>query len=429
MKSVLLLCCLLLCHTLHGAGPTQIRDWEAKTGHKVKASATGVANGKVVLKRENGKTLGVELDKFIDSDQELLRKHFSIPDESSPLAGSGAKAAEGLPYALGRIEGPVDAGGGSSYHIYLPKSLKQGRPAPLVFFCAPWGGKNPGFIRGITECADRFGWVVALSVDSSNAHNDATNTRHCKSSLEHLLGSLPVDKKRIHYAGHSGGAAQSFINTTIMPAYGIMPSGGYIPGGLGPKAEVIYGICGGFDFNRHTTAKAVARFKKDGIHRISRNGHARSPDSFREDGIFWMSCRYLGEEKDSHPEEIKDFEHAALTWLMELKQDQPGRAYSNAVFFRDDYQPEGHNGRALELLIKELEESPDNALYHEALLALDEFSEKCLASGAFPDSSVMGQVSAEVAKKADQLKEAYGGLDEINEVLEALKKKTDSLKK
>lgn len=101
------------------------------------------------------------------------------------------------------------------------------------------------------------------------------------------------------------------------------------------------------------------------------------------------------------------------------------RAYSNAVFFRDYYQPEGHNGRALELLIQDLEKDPDNPLYHEALLALDEFSEKYLVKSR----SGQGLLDPVVVRAAEKLKDPYGRLEEINDVLEALMKRCDSLKK
>ncbi|WP_309488951.1 SHD1 domain-containing protein [Oceaniferula flava] len=423
----LFLCCLIVNSVLHAASPTEMREWQTSSGHKAEASALQVEDGTVHLKMGNGKLVKLAMDKLVESDQKFLQKHFAIPDATEPAAGSDAKPAEGLAYPLGQMQGPVDAGGGASYFVYLPKSLKQDRPAPLIFFCAPWGAKKPGFIKGMTDVADRFGWVVALSVNSSNAHSMKKNSDFCKKSLDHLFGTLPLDEKRVHYAGHSGGGAQSYVNASFRPAYGVMPSAGYVLSGVKPRAEVVYAIGGGYDFNRYTTANAVAGFKKNGFHRISPKGHPRAANSYREDGVFWMACRYLGEQKSEHLEEAKDFERAALIWLKELQESHSMRAYSNAMVFKEYYQPEGHNGRALELLIKELEKTPDNKLYHEALHALDEFSDKYLAGSVV--GSAMNRVDPKVARGTEKLRESYGHIPEIAAILDALNKKTDSLKK
>ncbi|WP_435893315.1 hypothetical protein [Oceaniferula spumae] len=429
MKKIpLLLTSLALCSVLH-ASPTEVREWNTSSGHKAKASATQVKDGTVYLKMDNGKTVKLDMSKLVEADQKFIQKHFAIPDATTPAPGSDAKQAEGLAYPLGQMQGPIDAGGGSSYFVYLPKSLKQDRPAPLIFFCAPWGAKNAGFIKGMTDVADRFGWVVALSVNSSNGkgsvNNAKANTKHCKNSLDHLFSTLPLDEQRLHFAGHSGGGAQSFINTTIRPAYGVMPSAAYLLSGLSPRAEVVYGIGGGYDFNRYVTAQAVSRFRRNGFHRISPKGHPRAADSYREDGIFWMNCRYLGEEKENHEEESKDFEYASLIWLKELQESNAMRAYSNAVVLRDYYQPEGHNATVLQLLISELEKAPDNKTYHEALLALDELSEKYLTDSG--GGSSMRRFDAKLAKQAEKLGETYGHIPEVAAILEALKKKTDGL--
>ena len=86
MKS-LLLTLLMGCWTLAAAAPwsqpTELRAWTAKTGHKLEAKAVQIADGKVQLERADGSKVIVELDKFIDADQAILRKQF---DQSGPVA-------------------------------------------------------------------------------------------------------------------------------------------------------------------------------------------------------------------------------------------------------------------------------------------------------------------------------------------------------
>lgn len=154
-----------------------------------------------------------------------------------------------------------------------------------------------------------------------------------------------------------------------------------------------------------------------------------APDDFRRDGIFWMNCRYLGEEKADHPEEAKDFENAALVWLKELEQNDSKRAYANAVVFKQYYKPTGHNAQVLDQLFVALESEPDNKRYYEGLLAIDELSDKYLAPMGASGNSAMNHHSSKVAKQAEKLQATYGDIAEIDGVLKALKRTTDSLKK
>ncbi|MCP5535200.1 MAG: hypothetical protein H7A51_03075 [Akkermansiaceae bacterium] len=405
------------------AEPIAERGWKAKSGHEVRAVALKVENGKVHLKKADGKTVIVPVHKLVDADQELLKKHFEISDDAAKGEGSGAETAANLPHPLGKVSGPVDAGGGSTYYVYLPKSLKAGRKAPMLFYTNSGGG-NPGLIKGLTDYAELFGWVLAISVESSNQAGWDKNSSNCKNCLEHILDNLPVDEKRLHYTGNSGGGAQAFVNTEIKKAYGVMPNIGYIPQGVEEKTSVIYGLGGGHDYNRYLTAYAVSKYKKNGFHRMAANGHGSAPDDHRGDGMFWMHCKFLAKEKGKHSGEAKDFELSALGWLETMKDKNPQRAYSNAIVFKEIYGPSGANASALDKLIKDLASAPDNVLYHEALLEINEVSKKYFAPLGKNGGSSFNHENSKSNRAVTKLKETYGHIPAISKVLDAMLKNT-----
>lgn len=424
MKTIIVLCAVLFWSALtQGAEPIESRDWKAKSGHTVKATALKVEKGKVYFKKEDGKTIQVPLEKLVDADQELLKKHFEISDDPSKGNGSGAEAAADLPHPLGEVSGPVDAGEGSTYFVYLPKSLKQDRKAPILFYTNSGGG-NKGHIQSLKEYAEVFGWVLAVSVQSSNKAGWDKNTNNCKNCLEHILSTLPVDENRLHYTGNSGGGAQAFVNTEIKKAYGVMPNIGYIPSEVTEKTTVVYGLGGGFDYNRYLTSYAVHKYKKNGFHRMAANGHGSAPTDHRGDGMFWMHCKFLAKEKSIHSEEAKDFELSVLNWLKKLEIGNPQRAYSNATIFKEVYKVSGTNATALDKLMKELANTPDNVLYHEALMEINDISRKYFSALGKNGGSSFDHENSKSNRAVTKLKETYGHIPAISDVLDAMLKNT-----
>jgi hypothetical protein len=53
--------------------PIITRTWHDKHGHKVEADYDGMVDGKVLLKKANGKTVKIPVSKLSDEDQEWLK--------------------------------------------------------------------------------------------------------------------------------------------------------------------------------------------------------------------------------------------------------------------------------------------------------------------------------------------------------------------
>lgn len=123
---------LALMTLLTHAAPTKTREWTSKAGTKVTGSALAMKAGKVQLKI-NEKTLVVPLHQLSEEDQTFLKSHFGENATASQPAGASSSedlVTDGLAHPIGQVVGPLDAGEGTNYFLYIPKSLRKGRLAP-----------------------------------------------------------------------------------------------------------------------------------------------------------------------------------------------------------------------------------------------------------------------------------------------------------
>lgn len=142
MKFILLLS-HVLCLSL-SAAPTDERIWNSSAGTTLKASATDFQNGQVVFKTSSGRVIKVPLNKLSEDDQKFLKEHFDIKEAKlgEPTGSGRAFITEGLAHPIGQATGPIDAGDGSNYYVYIPKTLRVERKAPLIIYNSAGGGKE-----------------------------------------------------------------------------------------------------------------------------------------------------------------------------------------------------------------------------------------------------------------------------------------------
>lgn len=405
------------------ASPTETREWGATSGHSVVASALKVEGDQIILKKEDGAILKVPLKKFVESDQEILTKHFKIGE----LVPSSVALAMGLAHNQGEVVGPVDAGEGSSYYLYLPTTLKEGRSAPLLF-CTRAGGWKKKALSRYKKTSELLGWVVAVSVESNNDSGFSNNVAVSKQAVAHILDTLPVDKRRVYFTGNSGGGSTSLANASEIKAEGAMPNVAYIPQGYKPKAKDYFVVGGGADFNRYASARARVEFGKKGVHRMHPGGHDAVPEWLVQEGLIWFQCRYLARNKDKHAEEVKDFEYRMLSWL---EKDKPGEksyyTYNICQLLMNDYQMEGDGKVKLSKLIDSLGEDSANVAYHQGISDLDQFSQDHLAKAK--EGPSQDRSDPETSAAAKLMAGKYEGIPIIEDTFEAISGKTVKSKK
>ncbi len=344
MKAVRIPKLIILCSLLGlplWADPTDVRQWHSTAGTSIEASATKVENGQVSLKTSKGREFKVPLDKFVDEDRTTLLEHFSIeePEPGQPTAGGVPPIADGLTHPVGEVSGPIDAGDGSHYFVYVPKTLREGRQAPLMLITGSGGGSARA-AKKYSAGAEVAGWILAASVESKNTGDHPVgNHEHAKHCVAHLLENLPIDEKRVYFSGDSGGGAMSFYNALRIESAGNMPLIGYSPDKKYDKKQYCYGIGGTKDFNRYLTAHSVSQFKDRGFHRMHVGGHSGGPTWLGDEGIVWLNGRYLGDRrKDAEfNDERLDYEASVIEWIGTLRANEPHRAHYWAHFLQEEY--------------------------------------------------------------------------------------------
>lgn len=406
-----------------GAEPTEMRSWRSTAGTSVEASATKVADGKVFLTTSGGKNLSVPMDKFTEEDRKFLADHFDIkePEPGQPTASAAKLIEDGLSHPVGQVSGPIDAGGGSHYYVYIPKSLREGRPAPLMLHTGAGGG-NANAAKMYAKGAEISGWIMASCVESKNGTSFEENHAHSKRCVEHLLANLPIDPERVYFTGGSGGGAMSFYNALRIKSAGNMPLIGYSNDRKYDKKQYCYGIGGTGDYNRYLTANAATQFGDRGFHRLTPGGHSGGPAWLGDEGVVWLNGRYLGDRaRDSDlAEERLDFEAALIGWAQELADTEPHRAHYWCTFLKDEYGISGTNAAPVSELLSKLSGEPNNARYTEGLAEINEFSAKYYAPLGENGGSARKHTDPKIQRAAEKLAAEFAGVPLIEEIAKRL---------
>jgi hypothetical protein len=156
--------------------------------------------------------------------------------------------------------------------------LRKGRLAPLLHFNGSGGG-SANSVKKHIEGAELNGWIVAASVESKNGPlHPVGNHAHAKRCVNHLVGTLPVDPKRVYFTGSSGGGAMTFYNSAHMKGAEAMQHIGYIPSEANVTSGNFFVINGTRDYNRDSSVASVRFLKKDAIHRFFPGAHEEGPE-------------------------------------------------------------------------------------------------------------------------------------------------------
>ncbi len=388
------------------------REWQSTSGHKTEAKAVSATLTTVTLELVSGKRITLPLEKLVAGDREAILSHFSL----SPLKQGEPVRSTSLPidaaeteHPIGKVEGPIESAPGSHYFIYLPKSLKQDRPAPLLHFNGSGGGNAGQMARYIGGC-ERFGWILVASQESSNKTHGDPNHRHAANNIAVLREKPLVDPGRVYFTGQSGGGAMSWWNASKLDAAGTMPFIGYIPKDVPAPRKGHHFIMGGAtDYNRYYGGRAAGQFGKDAFYRMYPGGHTfPKEDTLVHEGIAWLTAKYLAaNQRDAAlAGERLDFEAAMIEWINELKENDPRQAYHLALMLEETYGISGENAAVLSKTMATLSQSAANVKYHEGILAIHDFGVKEFGTHTW-EGNMNGKSVEAHSRAASRLSEKY----------------------
>ncbi len=401
------------------AEPTGQREWRATSGHNTTARAISATPTSVSLELANGETVELALDQLVPEDREFILGHFKIEAPATPKEGdphrSGAVplSPKDAPHPLGEISGPIESAPGSTYHIYLPKSLKEGRKAPLLHFNGSGGG-GPVQMQRYISGVERFGWIFVASVESKNKTHGEPNLKHAANNIAHLRDNPLVDPERIYFTGQSGGGAMSWWNAAKLNGAGTLPVMSYIPKEISISKGHHFILIGARDYNRYLSGRAAAQFKKDAYLRAYPGGHSFPPAGephIVDEGIAWLTAKYLrnnASDNDLAGERL-DFEAAMLDWINELTPNNPHQAYHLTQLLAEPYGIIGKNAAILSGIQSKLAVEPSHKTYHEGIKEIHDFGVDDFGSYSYSGSG-SGKNDPNHASKAERLAKKYAGI-------------------
>lgn len=188
------------------------------------------------------------------------------------------------------------------YSLYLPAAYRPDRPWPIVYAFDSRGIDNGrDMIELFREGAERFGFIIASSADSSAVVPMEENFRSLGAMWTDTHARLALDDRRVYGYGFSGMAR--FVLTAAVKAPGtiagvISASGGY-PLAHRPSKETpfpFFAVVGERDFNYYELLDTDARLTALGIpHRIEvyDGSHQWPPQELVTQGLGWIALQEM----------------------------------------------------------------------------------------------------------------------------------------
>lgn len=212
MKTFVLILCFGLMLSAHSSGEdAATRTWTSSAGQSFEGLLTSATEESATVRRADGKTFQVPLEKLSEADQSYIRQHLADQNREKGLTeGPFADKIKGE-----WIKVPKDEYG-VVFQIYGTSKLKRLKePFPLFIHLHGAGSRADDTEVGKVE-------IAASRLASEEFYNDFpcvivvplcppdTGWGDHKAALEKLIDSisdsLPIDRKRIYLSGYSMGS-------------------------------------------------------------------------------------------------------------------------------------------------------------------------------------------------------------------------------
>jgi dienelactone hydrolase len=386
----------------------EMRTWTSAVGSTIEARLVETSGRSVKLRTEDGRTLDLRLDQLSEADREYVTDR---PEEKGPTEVPGIDARPGV------ISGPIpcENDGDWSYHLYLPEDFHTGRDWPVWFVMSPGGGSGGGALKRYQEGAERFGCILAVSVESKNGFEESDEA--VEAMAADIPARLPIEDGLLFASGFSGGSRMAFLlaerNRDV---------GGVLACGSGggiylsendfresrlPRSTYVYSLMGTNCFNRTESFNSHQAYDDDYRLRFFPGGHAWAESPLIAQGM----GRVLGEAlKRASGDEIAGhrtrFAKAAWELAGELQENEPWEAYHWAKFLAE-YPDAGTVASRAATLESSLENDPDVLLALEAEKDIERFAKKFFGGVRV---SADRKPNPERREAADEIAEKYEGI-------------------
>jgi len=183
---------------------------------------------------------------------------------------------------------------GQSYALYLPSTFDPGKTWPVLLLFDP-GARGLMAVEAFRTAAETYGWILAGSNNSRNGPFE-DSARAARAVWLDVRKRLPLDDRRIHAAGFSGGSRVASLFPRIVgeKIAGVVGCGAGLAAGIRPGelgAAAFYGFVGLADFNYGEMKRLDRDLDPSGIpHRFLffDGGHAWPDQADCGRAVAWM---------------------------------------------------------------------------------------------------------------------------------------------
>ena len=184
-----------------------------------------------------------------------------------------------------------------AYALYLPAGYTATHPWP-VLLCFDPGANGRRGVERFAAAAEKFGWVVARSLNSRNGPW-AANAVAINALMQDLMQRVPLDSRRVYAGGLSGGArvaCQIALNGKLIA--GVIACSAGIAGGEVPETVpfALFGTAGIEDFNYVELRRLDAALEQHhATHRVEifPGGHEWLPAPLAEEALAWFELQAM----------------------------------------------------------------------------------------------------------------------------------------
>lgn len=227
--------------------------------------------------------------------------HFPAVAVLALLSGgpTGSESFENIPRGqlVEQVPSSVEA---QRFTVYLPTGYDPSRPAPVLYLLDPRGRARVA-AKLFQPAAERYGWILISSHNSSSDVAPEVNQRAMQAMWEDSHRWFTVDRCRVYVAGFSGTARMASLMAQQLPDVitGVIGSAAAYHPEVRPSRDspfLFFGSVGDADYNFHEMESLEQTLVSlDLPHRVARfpGAHSWMPADLAAQAVEWLELRAM----------------------------------------------------------------------------------------------------------------------------------------